>query len=121
MIREPLPRVAYGRTLSFRVNDAEGYLLTRDYPDGRLAGVTIKMGKQGSTLGGLLDAFSALVSVALQCGIPLQMLVDEFRRYAFEPSGLTEDAEVPVAESIIDYVFRRLEFDYLCDGEAQTA
>ncbi len=83
------------------------------YPDDGLGEVFLKMGKQGSTLAGVMDAFSIAVSVALQYGVPLETYVQKFTNLKFEPAGLTDDPDVRMAQSIMDYVFRRLALDHL--------
>ena len=83
------------------------------YPDDGLGEVFLKMGKQGSTLAGVMDAFSIAVSVALQYGVPLETYVQKFTNLKFEPAGLTDDPDVRMAQSIMDYVFRRLALDHM--------
>jgi ribonucleoside-diphosphate reductase alpha chain len=83
------------------------------YPDDGLGEVFLKMGKQGSTLAGVMDAFSIAISVALQHGVPLETYVQKFTNLKFEPAGLTDDPDVRMAQSIMDYIFRRLALDYL--------
>ncbi|HYO19938.1 MAG TPA: vitamin B12-dependent ribonucleotide reductase, partial [Dermatophilaceae bacterium] len=73
----------------------------------------LKFGKQGSTLGGVMDAFSIAVSIGLQYGVPLETFVEKFTNLRFEPAGLTDDPDIRMAQSIMDYVFRRLALDYL--------
>ena len=83
------------------------------YPDGGLGEVFLKLGKQGSTLAGVMDAFSIAVSIGLQYGVPLETFVQKFTNVSFEPAGLTDDADVRMAKSLMDYIFRRLALDYL--------
>jgi ribonucleoside-diphosphate reductase alpha chain len=83
------------------------------YPDGGLGEVFLKLGKQGSTLAGVMDAFSIAISIALQYGVPLEAFVSKFVNMKFEPAGLTDDPDVRMSQSIMDYVFRRLALDYL--------
>ncbi|MEY3909237.1 MAG: hypothetical protein RLZZ90_1144, partial [Actinomycetota bacterium] len=83
------------------------------YPDGGLGEVFLKLGKQGSTLAGVMDAFSIAVSIGLQYGVPLETFVQKFTNVSFEPAGLTDDADIRMAKSLIDYIFRRLALDYL--------
>ena len=92
---------------------AEGYLTAGTYEDGRLGEVFLKFGKQGSTLAGVMDAFSIVTSVALQYGVPLETFVEKFTNMRFEPAGMTDDPDVRMAQSLMDYVFRRLALDYL--------
>ena len=83
------------------------------YDDGELGEVFLKLGKQGSTLAGVMDAFSIAVSIGLQYGVPLETYVSKFTNLRFEPAGLTDDPDVRMAQSIMDYIFRRLALDYL--------
>lgn len=115
--RTRLPKSRTGRTTSFSVAGAEGYLTTNDYADGRLGEVFLKLGKQGSTLAGVMDAFAIAISVALQYGVPLETYVQKFTNLKFEPAGMTDDPDVRMAQSIMDYVFRRLALDYLSFDE----
>lgn len=112
-VRKRLPKRRNSVTTSFTVGGAEGYLTASSYPDNGLGEIFLKFGKQGSTLAGLMDAFSLAVSVALQYGVPLETYVDKFTNLRFEPAGLTDDPDVRMAQSIMDYVFRRLALDYL--------
>ncbi|WP_168581723.1 vitamin B12-dependent ribonucleotide reductase [Gephyromycinifex aptenodytis] len=112
-VRKRLPKRRNSVTTSFTVGGAEGYLTASSYPDDGLGEIFLKFGKQGSTLAGLMDAFSLAVSVALQYGVPLETYVDKFTNLRFEPAGLTDDPDVRMAQSIMDYVFRRLALDYL--------
>ena len=90
------------------------------HDDGQLGEVFLKLGKQGSTLAGVMDAFSIAVSIGLQYGVPLETYVSKFTNLSFEPAGLTDDADVRMAKSIMDYIFRRLALDYL-DFESRSA
>jgi ribonucleoside-diphosphate reductase alpha chain len=83
------------------------------YADGALAEVFLKLGKQGSTLAGVMDAFSIAISIGLQYGVPLESFVEKFANQRFEPSGMTDDADIRMAQSVMDYIFRRLALDYL--------
>jgi len=83
------------------------------YPDDGLGEVFLKLGKQGSTLAGVMDAFSIAVSIGLQYGVPLETYVSKFTNLRFEPAGLTDDPDVRMAQSITDYIFRRLALDYM--------
>ena len=99
--------------MSFSVGGAEGYLTAGSYPDDGLGEVFLKLGKQGSTLAGVMDAFSIAISIALQYGVPLETYVAKFTNMRFEPAGLTDDPDVRMAQSVMDYIFRRLALDYL--------
>jgi ribonucleoside-diphosphate reductase alpha chain len=83
------------------------------YADGALGEVFLKLGKQGSTLAGVMDAFSIAVSIGLQYGVPLQTFVEKFTNLRFEPAGMTDDQDIRMAQSMMDYIFRRLALDYL--------
>ena len=83
------------------------------HDDGELGEVFLKLGKQGSTLAGVMDAFSIAVSIGLQYGVPLETYVSKFSNLRFEPAGLTDDPDVRMSQSIMDYIFRRLALDYL--------
>ena len=115
--RNRLPKSRVSRTTSFSVAGAEGYMTSGQYNDGKLGEVFLKLGKQGSTLAGVMDAFSIAVSIGLQYGVPLEQFVQKFTNLKFEPAGLTDDPDVRMAQSIMDYIFRRLSLDYLSYDE----
>ncbi|HEX6074473.1 MAG TPA: vitamin B12-dependent ribonucleotide reductase [Micromonosporaceae bacterium] len=112
-VRKRLPKSRPSRTTSFAVAGAEGYLTASSYPDNGLGEVFLKMSKQGSTLAGVMDAFSVAVSIALQYGVPLETYVSKFVNMRFEPAGMTDDPDIRMATSVMDYIFRRLALDYL--------
>ncbi|KLL12897.1 MULTISPECIES: vitamin B12-dependent ribonucleotide reductase [Protofrankia] len=112
-VRRRLPKIRQSQTVSFTVGGAEGYLTAGSYPDDGLGEVFIKMSKQGSTLSGVMDAFAIAVSIALQHGVPLETYVRKFINMRFEPAGMTDDPDVRIAQSVMDYLFRRLALDYL--------
>jgi len=112
-VRKRLPKARPSRTTSFSVGGAEGYMTAGSYPDDGLGEVFLKLGKQGSTLAGVMDAFSIAISIALQHGVPLETYVSKFTNMRFEPAGLTDDPDIRMAQSILDYIFRRLALDYL--------
>ncbi|WEV24984.1 vitamin B12-dependent ribonucleotide reductase [Streptomyces sp. 71268] len=112
-VRNRLPKGRPGITTSFTVGGAEGYMTANSYPDDGLGEVFLKMSKQGSTLAGMMDAFSIAVSVGLQYGVPLETYVSKFTNMRFEPAGMTDDPDVRMAQSIVDYIFRRLALDFL--------
>ncbi|MCL1922463.1 MAG: vitamin B12-dependent ribonucleotide reductase [Propionibacteriaceae bacterium] len=111
--RRRLPKSRLGRTTRFKVGEAEGYMTSGAYDDNQLGEIFLKLGKQGSTLSGVMDAFSIAVSIGLQYGVPLESFVQKFTNLKFEPAGMTDDADIRLAQSIMDYVFRRLALDYL--------
>ena len=111
--RKRLPKSRPSITTSFSVGGAEGYMTAGAYADGALGEVFLKLGKQGSTLAGVMDAFSIAVSIGLQYGVPLETFVEKFTNLRFEPAGMTDDADIRIAQSMMDYIFRRLALDYL--------
>jgi ribonucleoside-diphosphate reductase alpha chain len=111
--KKRLPAVRPARTISFAVGDAEGYITAGEYPDDGIGEIFLKVSKQGSTLAGLMDAFSIAVSVGLQYGVPLEDYVSKFINMRFEPSGITSDPDIRFASSLMDYIFRRLALEYL--------
>ncbi|QIX27963.1 vitamin B12-dependent ribonucleotide reductase [Nocardioides sp. JQ2195] len=111
--RKRLPKSRVSRTTSFTVGGAEGYMTSGAHNDGELGEVFLKLGKQGSTLAGVMDAFSIAVSIGLQYGVPLETYVSKFTNLRFEPAGMTDDPDVRMAQSIMDYIFRRLALDYM--------
>ncbi len=112
-IRERLPRRRRSATFAFRVADCEGYVTVGEYDDGRPGEVFVKVSKQGSTLAGVMDAFSISVSLGLQHGVPLKTYVQKYTSMRFEPAGMTDDPDLRIASSLMDYIFRRLAVDYL--------
>jgi ribonucleoside-diphosphate reductase alpha chain len=119
-VRRRLPKQRPSRTTSFRVGDIEGYLTAGSYPDDGLGEIFVKVSKQGSTLSGVMDAFAIAVSVGLQYGVPLEALVAKFTNMIFEPNGMTDDKDIRIAQSLVDYLARRLAIDYL-DVETRQA
>jgi len=112
-VRERLPRRRKSSTFAFRVADCEGYVTVGEYDDGRPGEVFMKVSKQGSTLAGIMDAFSISVSLGLQHGVPLATYVRKYTSMRFEPAGITDDPDLRIATSLVDYIFRRLAVDYL--------
>ena len=119
-IRRRLPKSRQSITTSFSVGGAEGYMTSGAHENGELGELFLKLGKQGSTLAGVMDAFSIAVSIGLQYGVPLETFVQKFTNLKFEPAGLTDDSDVRMAQSIMDYVFRRLALDYI-DYDTRSA
>ena len=115
--RNRLPRSRRSRTFSFRVTDCHGYMTVGEYDDGRPGEIFLTVAKQGSTLAGIMDAFAISVSHGLQYGVPLRSYVEAFTNMRFEPAGLTDDPELRIATSIVDYIFRRLALEYLSFDE----
>ncbi|MGZ4137818.1 MAG: vitamin B12-dependent ribonucleotide reductase, partial [Actinomycetota bacterium] len=112
-VRKRLPRSRPSITTKFEVGDAEGYITASSYPDDGIGEIFLKTSKQGSTLAGVMDAFSIAISIGLQYGVPLEAYVSKFVNMKFEPSGMTNDPDVRFASSLVDYVFRRLALDHL--------
>jgi ribonucleoside-diphosphate reductase alpha chain len=112
-IRERLPRRRRSQTYHFRVADCEGYAHVGEYEDGRPGELFIKASKQGSTLAGILDAFSISISLGLQHGVPLRTFVQKYTNMRFEPAGMTDDPDLRIATSLLDYIFRRIAVDYM--------
>ena len=112
-VRRRLPRQRPATVTRFSVAGAEGYMTASSYPDDGIGEVFLKLGKQGSTLAGVMDAFSMAISVGLQYGIPLDSYVAKFTNMRFEPAGLTDDPDIRIASSVMDYIFRRLALDHL--------
>jgi ribonucleoside-diphosphate reductase alpha chain len=115
-VRKRLPQSRPSITTKFEVGDAEGYITASSYPDDGIGEIFLKTSKQGSTLSGIMDAFSIAISIGLQYGVPLETYVAKFVNMKFEPSGMTNDPDVRFASSIVDYVFRRLALDHLDRG-----
>jgi ribonucleoside-diphosphate reductase alpha chain len=111
--RRKLPKTRPSQTISFRVGDAKGYITAGEYPGDGLGELFVKLGKQGSTLSGLLDAFAISMSIGLQYGVPLEAYVSKFMNMRFEPAGMTDDDEVRFATSIVDFLARKLALEYL--------
>jgi len=116
-VRERLPRRRSSKTFAFRVADCEGYVTVGEYEDGRPGEVFINVSKQGSTLAGIMDAFSISLSLGLQHQVPLATYVRKYTNMKFEPAGITDDPELRIATSLVDYIFRRIALDYLSVDE----
>ncbi len=118
--RRRLPDERTAITHKFEIQGHEGYITVGMYPDGKPGEVFIKMAKEGSTISGLMDALATQTSVALQYGVPLEVMVNKFSHMRFEPAGMTRNRQIPIAKSIVDYIFRWLASRFL-DEEAQDA
>jgi ribonucleoside-diphosphate reductase alpha chain len=116
--RRKLPDERRSVTHKFDIAGHEGYITAGMYEDGQPGEIFITMSKEGSTISGLMDSFATAISMALQYGVPLKVLVDKFSHMRFEPSGFTKNPDIPMAKSIMDYIFRWLAAKFL-DGEAQ--
>ncbi|NUN68422.1 MAG: vitamin B12-dependent ribonucleotide reductase [Bacteroidetes bacterium] len=117
--RLPAERAAY--THKFSIAGHEGYITAGMYEDGTPGEVFITMSKEGSTLSGMMDAFATSISIALQYGVPIKVLVDKFSHMRFEPSGFTQNPDIPIAKSICDYLFRWLGLKFLPKDEQPMA
>ena len=111
--RRRLPRSRTSRTFEFRVSDCKGFATVGEYEDGSPGEIFLRVSKQGSTLSGVMDSFAMAVSHGLQYGVPLRAYVDAFTGMRFEPNGMTDDPDIRIATSLIDYLFRRLAVEYL--------
>lgn len=119
-MRKKLPNVRQSETHKFSIAGHEGYLTYSMFEDGSLGEIFIRMSKQGSTLAGLLDAFAIGVSIALQYGVPLRELASKFIYMRFEPMGITNNEDIPLASSIVDYIFKYLAIRFLTPEELQN-
>ena len=119
--RRKLPDERRAVTHKFSVSGHEGYITVGLYDDGTPGEIFLVMAKEGSTISGLVDAFATAVSIALQYGVPLQTLVDKFTHTRFEPSGFTNNPEIPIAKSIMDYIYRWLASKFLSREGQQAA
>ncbi|HET7437841.1 MAG TPA: vitamin B12-dependent ribonucleotide reductase [Thermoanaerobaculia bacterium] len=118
-VRRKLPDERESITHKFSIGGHEGYITVGKYEDGSAGEIFITMAKEGSTISGLMDSFATMTSLALQHGVPLQLLVDKFTHTRFEPSGFTKNPEIPMAKSIMDYIFKWLATKFL-DRESQA-
>ncbi|MCC5952462.1 MAG: vitamin B12-dependent ribonucleotide reductase [Acidimicrobiia bacterium] len=116
-IREKLPRSRTSRTFEFRVADCKGFVTVGEYEDGRPGEIFLRVSKQGSTLSGIMDAFAISVSHGLQYGVPLRSFVEAFTGMRFEPAGMTDDPDIRIANSLMDYLFRKMAIMYLTPEE----
>jgi len=120
-LRRRLPDTRHAITHKFDIAGHEGYLTAGLYEDGQPGEVFITMAKEGSTIGGLMDAIATMVSVSLQYGVPVESLVRKFEHVRFEPSGMTRNAEIPFAKSLVDYIFRWLAMEFVPGYRAANA
>jgi len=120
-LRRRLPDTRNALTHKFDVGGHEGYITVGLYEDGSPGEVFITMAKEGSTIGGLMDTIATLVSVSLQYGVPVESLVRKFEHVRFEPSGMTRNHEIPMAKSLVDYIFRWLAMEFVAGYRAANA
>ncbi len=118
-VRRRLPATRGSTTHKFSIEGHEGYITAGMYEDGSPGEIWLTMAKEGSTLSGMMDAFATAISISLQYGVPLRDLVNKFSHMRFEPSGRTENGEIPVAQSIVDYIFRWLASQFLSEEEKE--
>jgi ribonucleoside-diphosphate reductase alpha chain len=116
-VRERLPRTRRSRTFEFRVADCKGFVTVGEYDDGRPGEIFVRVSKQGSTLAGIMDAFAIAISHGLQYGVPLRSYVEAFTGMRFEPAGMTDDEDIRIANSLMDFLFRKLAVMYLSTEE----
>jgi ribonucleoside-diphosphate reductase alpha chain len=119
--RRHLPDERKSITHKFSIAGHEGYITVGMFEDGMPGEVFITMSKEGSTISGLMDSFATSISIALQYGVPLKVLVDKFSHARYEPSGFTNNPEVPIAKSISDYIFRWLGLKFLPKEDAPSS
>jgi ribonucleoside-diphosphate reductase alpha chain len=120
-VRRKLPDERESITHKFSIGGHEGYITVGKYEDGSPGEIFITMAKEGSTISGLMDSFATMTSLSLQHGVPLQLLVDKFTHTRFEPSGFTKNPEIPMAKSIMDYIFKWLAIKFLPRENQQDA
>ena len=118
--RRKLPDERRAITHKFSVAGHEGYVTVGLYDDGKPGEIFLTMSKEGSTISGLMDSFATAVSLTLQYGVPLEALVDKFTHMRFEPSGFTKNPEIPMAKSLVDYIFKWLASKFLSAEEKQA-
>lgn len=118
--RKKLPETRNAKNHKFNVGGVKGYLTTGEYPNGELGEIFLRVSKQGSFLGGIIEAFATSISVGIQYGVPLEDYVAKFKDARFEPSGFTSNQEIPIAKSIVDYIFRWLENHYRLEEVAKA-
>src|SRR5581483_4461857 len=120
-VRRKLPDERESITHKFSIGGHEGYITVGKYENGDPGEIFITMAKEGSTISGLMDSFATMTSLALQHGVPLQLLVDKFTHTRFEPSGFTKNPEIPMAKSIMDYIFKWLAIKFLSRDSQEEA
>jgi ribonucleoside-diphosphate reductase alpha chain len=118
--RRKLPDERQSITHKFNVGGHEGYITVGLYEDGQPGEIFLRMSKEGSTISGLMDSFATAISLTLQYGVPLDALVNKFSHMRFEPSGYTKNPEIPIAKSLVDYIFRWLGSKFLSPEQKET-
>jgi ribonucleoside-diphosphate reductase alpha chain len=112
-LRHRLPGERASITHKFAIAGHEGYITVGLYKDGTPGELFIRMAKEGSTISGLMDSFAMAVSLAMQHGVPIKLLCDKFQHTRFDPAGFTGNPEIPIAKSVMDYIFRWLELRFV--------
>jgi ribonucleoside-diphosphate reductase alpha chain len=120
-VRRKLPDERKAVTHKFDIQGHEGYLTVGLFEDGTPGELFVTMAKEGSTISGLMDAFATQTSYALQFGVPVKFMVDKFSHMRFEPSGFTKNKEIPIAKSIVDYIFRWMASHFLAVEDQDEA
>ncbi len=115
--RRRLPDERASITHKFNVGGHEGYLTIGLYEDGTPGEIFLRMAKEGSTISGLMDSFATAISLALQYGVPLKDLVNKFSHLRFEPAGFTTNRDIPMAKSLVDYIFRYMATKFMSADE----
>lgn len=116
--RTPMPKTRSGETRAFQIGGVKGYFTINFFPGTKRPGeLFVTLAKEGSTLRGLMDCFVTAISICLQSGVPIDVLADKFTTQKFEPQGITGDPEIPIATSIVDYIFRYIRKHYIDDEE----
>jgi ribonucleoside-diphosphate reductase alpha chain len=115
-VRYKLPEERHSFTHKFSIGGHEGYITVGMYEDGSPGEIFVRMAKEGSVIAGLMDSFATAISLALQHGVPLHVLIEKFKGTRFEPSGFTGNQEIPLATSIMDYLFRWLSLRFQADA-----
>jgi ribonucleoside-diphosphate reductase alpha chain len=118
--RRKLPDERRAITHKFSVAGHEGYITVGLYEDGKPGEIFLTMSKEGSTISGLMDSFATAISLTLQYGVPLEALIDKFTHMRFEPAGFTKNPEIPIAKSLVDYIFKWLGSKFLTAEEKQA-
>ena len=116
-MRRRLPDTRHSLTHKFSIAGHEGYITVGMFEDGAPGEIFLVMSKEGSTISGLMDAFATSISLAFQYGVPLRALIDKFSHMRFEPAGFTHNTEIPIAKSVMDYIFRWLASKFLDQDE----
>lgn len=107
-------------THKFQVGTCEGYVTVGLYEDGQPGEIFIRLAKERGALAGMVDSLATAISIGLQYGVPLKVLVNKFAHAKYEPSGATQNPNIPHADSVVDYIFRWLAMRFLTPEERQT-